>query len=137
MVVSTFPKSIGTASSSTRTATDPDNTGRPAARISGTTGEIQVAHPAYRPEKMAAVKLDLGGREKSVPVATGRGMFWEADGAARAPRDGKLECETMPLDESILIMAAVNKVRYDNRFRYPEMIEKTDHWMGCMMYKHM
>jgi hypothetical protein len=50
-------------------------------------------------------------------------MFYKADGAARAIRDGKRVCETM----SLLIMEAMDKVRYENGFRYPEAIEKTDH----------
>lgn len=127
VVVSTFPKSIGIATSSIRIATDPDDSGRPAIRISGTKGEIQVAHPAYRPEKLTIIKLGGGVEEKAFPIPAGHGMFWEADGAARALRDGKLECETMPLDESILIMEAMDKVRYDNGFLYPKAIEKTDH----------
>jgi len=76
---------------------------------------------------MTIIGLRGEAEEKVFPhPAVGRGFFWEADGAARALRDGKLDCETMPLNESILIMEAMDKVRYDNGFRYPESIKKTD-----------
>jgi hypothetical protein len=127
VVISTFPRSIGVASSSIRVATDPDNSGQIAVRISGTKGEIQVPHPTYRPESYTLIKEGKLVGRKEFLIPGGHGMFWEADGAVRALREGKLECEVMPLEESLLVMEAMDKVRYDNGFKYPEAIEKTDH----------
>lgn len=123
VVVLTFPRSIGVASSGIRVASDPQT----AIRICGTKGEIQVQHPAYRPESYTLIK-DGEATRKEFPIpGGGHGMFWEADEAARAIRDGKLECNECPVEESLLLMKAMDKVRLDNGFRYPEAIEKTDY----------
>lgn len=60
-------------------------------------------------------------------MPAGKGMHWEADEAARCLRDGKLESETMPLEESLLVMEAMDSVRAQAGFRYPEVIESTEH----------
>ena len=120
-VVCTFPHAIGIASSSIRIGSE----NAPAVRISGTRGEIQVAGPAYRPMSYSIMRGGKVVETKQFPIP-GQGMFWEADAAARAIRDGLTECEVMPLRESLLIMEAMDRVRSDNGFRYPEAIERTD-----------
>jgi hypothetical protein len=61
-----------------------------------------------------------------MPVPDGaRGMFWEADEVARCVRDGKLESETMPWQESIVIMEVMDTVRQQGGLTYPENIEST------------
>ncbi|KAK1448471.1 oxidoreductase [Colletotrichum cuscutae] len=52
----------------------------------------------------------------------GNGTFWEADEAARCIRDGKLESDTMPWSESILVMETMDKVLKDAGIFYPELI---------------
>ena len=130
-VVLAFPDAIGIASSGLRVDTDP-NGRTPAIRISGTKGEIQVAHPAYLPRSFRVIKKNAAGeveeREEKFDIpGGGGGMFWEADAAGRALRDGKLESEGMPLEESLLVMMAMDKVREDSGFRYPESIESTEY----------
>ncbi|RPB00010.1 NAD(P)-binding protein [Choiromyces venosus 120613-1] len=129
VVVATFPRSIGIATSSIRVATDPGARGSVAVKIQGTEGEIQVAHPAYRPQSYTIIPNDKNSKPETrqIPVPVGYGMYWEADTAARCLRDGKLESDIMPLDESILIMEAMDKVREIGDFRYPEKIESTDY----------
>ncbi|KAF8245833.1 NADP:D-xylose dehydrogenase [Wilcoxina mikolae CBS 423.85] len=122
VAVCTFPKTIGIALSSFTIGTEP----APAIRISGTKGEIQVAHPAYRPESFTIVKDGKVVEKNEFPIP-GKGFFYQADATARAIRDGKKESEIIPLEESLLIMKSMDKVRYDNGFKYPEAIEKTDH----------
>lgn len=120
-VVCAFPHAIGIASSSLRIGSE----NVPPVRISGTRGEIQVTGPAYRPESYSIVRDGRVIETKQFPIP-GKGMFWEADAAARAIRDGLTECDVMPLHESLLVMEAMDRVRYDNDFRYPEAVEKTD-----------
>jgi len=130
VVVCKFDKSIGVASSSIYVATDPDSTNRTGIRIMGTKAEVQVSHPAYQPESIRIIPVEKHGKvvEKKFPIpGGGYGMFWEADGAARALRDGKLESETIPLSESLMIMEVMDQVRRDNNFKYPESIEHTNH----------
>ncbi|KAH0423552.1 hypothetical protein CcaCcLH18_12078 [Colletotrichum camelliae] len=66
-----FPShgTIGVATASLRVATDPGETGNnPAVRIQGSRGEIQVAHPAYKPTSFKLIKRgdDGDGVEKVV-----------------------------------------------------------------------
>lgn len=130
-ILLSFPNAIGIASSGIRVDTDP-NGKMPAVRISGTKGEIQVAHPAYRPESFVVIRKGEDGVVEEneyrfeIPGG-GHGMFWEADAAGRAIRDGELESDIMPLEESLLILRAMDKVRADAGFRYPEAIETTKH----------
>lgn len=109
--------------------------GRAAIRIQGTKGEIQVDGPAYRPERYRVIPRIEGGetprrevREIENPFpANGHGMYWEADEVARCVRDGKLESEGMPLEESIVIMEVMDEVRRQNELVYPAKIESTDY----------
>lgn len=118
-----------------RIATDPDknNSTRPAIRIQGTKGEIQVDGPAFRPVRFRVIpRKDENAtepvtiREETFPFPdNGHGMYWEADEAARCVRDGKLESETLPWEESILIMEVMDEVRRQGGLTYPEKIEST------------
>jgi predicted dehydrogenase len=130
-----FPthKSVGVALTSLRVATDPDTHGMtaPAIRIQGSGGEISVVHPAYKPLQYRIVKKDSGGKVEVVDCPMpkdkdregwGHGMYWEADECARCVRDGKLESETMPLQESVVMMEVMEKVWRDGGLEYPELI---------------
>lgn len=117
-------------------ATNPDRQpgGRASIRIHGTKGEIQVDGPAYRPEgyrvipKRQSPEDDSVVREVRCPFpAGGHGMFWEADEVARCVRDGKLESEGMPLEESVVIMEVMDEVRRQNDLVYPEKIESVEY----------
>ncbi|KAL2218322.1 hypothetical protein M432DRAFT_427920 [Thermoascus aurantiacus ATCC 26904] len=117
-----------------RIATDPDekNSARPAIRIQGTKGEIQVDGPAFRPERYRVIPRKQPG-EDAPPVkevecpfpGNGKGMYWEADEAARCVRDGKLESEGLPWEESIAIMEVMDEARRQGGLKYPEKIEST------------
>ncbi|KAH0847009.1 Trans-1,2-dihydrobenzene-1,2-diol dehydrogenase [Fonsecaea pedrosoi] len=123
--------SHGIAMTAFAVATDPDhkNSAGPAIRIQGTRGEIQVYGPAFQPTRYRVIPAKQGGLaitirdvELTFP-ANGHGMFYEADEAARCIRDGKLESETMPWDESILVMEVMDEVRKQGGLRYPDSIE--------------
>jgi len=49
--------------------------------------------------------------EHSYPVDTGGGMHYEADEVARCVRDGKLESDRMPWDESRVVQGWFDQVR--------------------------
>jgi hypothetical protein len=53
-------------------------------------------------------------------------MFYEADACARAIREGRLEAERCPLEESLLVMEVMDEVRRQNGFRYPESLERVE-----------
>ncbi|KAL5338784.1 hypothetical protein BJX70DRAFT_408555 [Aspergillus crustosus] len=117
------------ATTGLRVWTDPDqtNAARPAIRIQGTKGEIQVDGPAFRPEVYRIIPLKGGEiKEKKFTFPTnGRGMYYEADEVARCLRDGKLESEGLPWEESIVIMDVMDEARRQNGLNYPSKIEST------------
>ncbi|BCS24795.1 Gfo/Idh/MocA family protein [Aspergillus puulaauensis] len=113
-----------------RVWTDPDetNAARPAIRIQGTKGEIQVDGPAFRPTAYRIIPQKGEGeiKEKRFTFPSdGRGMYYEADEVARCLRDGKLESDTLSLEESIVIMDVMDEARKQNGLTYPENIEST------------
>ena len=135
----------GIALTSFRVATDVDghNTAKPAIRIHGTKGEIQVDGPAYRPthyriihkneptsransheENSEDKRPNVEEHECEIP---GHGMFWEADECGRCLRDGKLQSDGMTHEESLVIMDTMDQVRKQNGLVYPEKIETTEY----------
>ena len=130
----------GIALTNFRVATDPDgyNSARPAIRIQGTRGELQVDGPAFRPttyrfipfEEHDVQKVKPGRNDRvreTVCEIPGQGMFWEADECARCVRDGKVESEGMGWEESCVIMGAMDEVRRQGRVEYPASIESTEY----------
>ncbi|QKX62029.1 uncharacterized protein TRUGW13939_09185 [Talaromyces rugulosus] len=113
--------------------TNPDlrNSTGPAIRIQGTKGEIQVDGPAFRPLRFRVIpknESDTKVREVECAIPDGeRGMYWEADEAARCVRDGKLESEGLPWEESIVIMQTMDEIRKQHGLVYPEKIESTEY----------
>ena len=102
---------------------------RPAIRIQGTKGEIQVDGPAFKPSNWRFIPVgqtegEIQWIHEKIP---GHGMFWEADECARCIRDGKLESEVMGWEESIVIMETMDEVRRQNGQTYPEKIETLDY----------
>jgi predicted dehydrogenase len=111
-------------------AVDSHPQGTPSVRIQGTKGEIQIIGPAYRPVKYRVVPQDESKQIREVECdfpAGGHGMYWEADEVARCLRDGKLESEGMPWEESIVIMEVMDEVRKQNGLVYPEKIETVEY----------
>ncbi|EWC47363.1 hypothetical protein DRE_00331 [Drechslerella stenobrocha 248] len=130
-IICQFPRATGIATTSIRVGGDVDGLGTagPAMRIYGTKGEIQVAHPAWKPLKYRVIlPQEAGGAgEWQVRNMPDGGWYWEADATARAIRDGKIECETMPWKETISIMEVMDEVRRQADMTYPAAIESTAH----------
>jgi dihydrodiol dehydrogenase / D-xylose 1-dehydrogenase (NADP) len=120
----------------------------PNIRIQGSRGEIQVFPPAFRPTRTRVIDYESGHVEdKSWPQpgpgtgsgwyngfgagknseGEGHGMFWEADEAARAVRDGRLEGALEGWGESVLIMEIMDEARKKAGLVYPEKIETLDY----------
>jgi hypothetical protein len=123
--------SQGIAMTNIRVATDPDDKGSagPAIRIQGVKGEIQVFGPAFRPSTYRVVPKQGHGVVRTVECefpGKGHGMYWEADEVARCLRDGKLESEGLPWEESIVIMEVMDEVRRQGGLMYPQKIESTE-----------
>ena len=117
---------------------DPDSSRSSGAlvRIQGLKGEIQIHGPVHRPEWIKIIPRVLPDQSGSsyeareihfdIP-AGGHGMFWEADEAARCFRDGKLESDIMPWEESIAMMEVVDEIRSQADYKFPDDIESTQY----------
>ncbi|KAF3342567.1 hypothetical protein VdG2_09527 [Verticillium dahliae VDG2] len=134
-IIVRFPKhnTLGIATTSLRADTDASGAGKtPGIRIQGSKGEIQVAHPAFRPDSYRVVRK--GAAEGEVEIVEcplpkdesrggwGHGFFWEADEAARGVRDGKVQSEGMPWEESVVIMEVMDEALRQGGVEYPALI---------------
>jgi len=137
----------GYATTSFRTSSDPDGKGSvgPAIRVQGDKGEVQVWFPPFRPTKTRIVLNDGTVEDKDWPQpgpgkgsgfkngfggqwnaeGEGHGMFWEADEAGHALKEGRKEGKYEGLHESIVIMEVMDEIRKQNNMTYPEHIEST------------
>jgi len=137
----------GVATTGMRTSSDPDGKGSagPAIRVQGDKGEIQVWFPPFRPTKTRIVLTDGTVEDKTWEIpgpgkgsgwkngfggswneeGEGHGMFWEADECAFALKEGRKEGKFESLEESVVIMEAMDEVRRQNDMVYPENIEST------------
>jgi predicted dehydrogenase len=118
-----------TSAVATTSMSSPSNREAPI-RIEGSKGVVTVQWAPYSPASYTVYKyIDrerVGeGEVHPFPIPAGRGMFWQADEVARCLQAGKKESDRMSLDESILVTSIMDKVRYDNDFRYPEHLEAT------------
>lgn len=123
----------GVAMTAMRVHFDPDRDSEgasPTVRIQGEKGEIQVFGPIYVPHRMKLIPYPSSSDR---PIQTYNfdfpggmhGMSWEGDEVARCLNAGKLESDTMPLDESIMIMQVCDEVRKANGLTFPDNIETT------------
>lgn len=124
--------SHGIAMTNIRVSGDPDEQGTSGAniRIQGTKGEIQVFGHPFRPTRYRVIPVKGGGEVREVECKFpdgGHGMFWEADEVARCLRDGRLESEGLPWEESIVIMEVMDEVRRQGGLVYPAKIESTEY----------
>ncbi|KAH9860622.1 hypothetical protein J1614_011953 [Plenodomus biglobosus] len=136
------------ATTSIRVATAPGgNMDQPFCRIQGPKGEIQVFGHSFRPRSVKIISSDgkVESKEFAIPgpgkgsgwyngfggslqpEGEGQGMFWEADEAADAVINGRKEGRFLGLDESILIMEAMDEVRKQGGLVYPEKIETLEY----------
>jgi len=86
--------------------------------ICGTEGSIHVCSPFWRATRAV---LRVGGEEREVFDRPHKenGYECEAIEAMRCLREGRLESEVMPLDESLAIMNTLDRVRAQWGLKYP------------------
>jgi len=63
-------------------------------------------------------RLFVGGREETFEIA-GNGYHYQAEEVARCVREGRTESAVMPLDETLAILADLDRIRAQWGLRYP------------------
>ncbi|HEY5111261.1 MAG TPA: Gfo/Idh/MocA family oxidoreductase [Acidimicrobiales bacterium] len=77
--------------------------------ISGTKGRIEIDGDFYAPSSFTLISRDGDEQRFDFPYQ-GRGLHYQAREVARCLEAGRAESEVMPLDESIAIMATMERV---------------------------
>jgi predicted dehydrogenase len=88
------------------------------AAVVGTDARVQVDGPFYTPAGFTLTRRDGTSERFDHPVA-GRGLRFEAAEVIACLREGRLESDVMPLDETVAIMATLDEVRRQVGLRYP------------------
>ena len=88
------------------------------AAVIGTDARVQVDGPFYTPTGFTLTRRD-GTSERFDQPVEGRGMWCEAAEVVRCLREGRLESDVMPLDETVAIMATMDEVRRQIGLTYP------------------
>lgn len=77
--------------------------------VSGTRARVEIEGDFYAPTTFAVITKE-GDREDFAFETRGRGLHYQAQEVARCLREGLLESDAMPLDESISIMETIDAV---------------------------
>lgn len=93
------------------------------AAVVGTEGYVRL-HPTWWKGGPMTVRVGDVRREENLPVA-GNGYQYEADEVCRCLREGRTQSDIMPLDDSLAVLGAMDRLRALWGVRYPmEMAEK-------------
>jgi predicted dehydrogenase len=88
------------------------------ATIVGTEGRIEIDRTWYQPTSFT-MTLQSGEVERFEEPRVGHGLRFEAAEVGRCLREGRLESDVMPLDETRSIMATLDEVRRQIGLGYP------------------
>jgi dihydrodiol dehydrogenase / D-xylose 1-dehydrogenase (NADP) len=103
---------IALLSSATRTETPQE------ALILGTEGSIKLHSPWWNATQLTLKRSGQAG-EVIAPPRVGNGYNYEAEEVGRCLKAGKLESETIPLDETRTIIATMDAIRAQWNLKYP------------------
>ena len=93
--------------------------GANAVSISGTEARVVVEPTWYRPAVFSLIARDGTVLERFDEPHQGGGLRHQAEEVARCLRDGRVESEVMPLDETLSIMRTLDEVRRQIGLVYP------------------
>ena len=88
------------------------------ALILGTRGSLRIHSQWWKPAKLTLARQDQADEVIDVPFE-GNGYNYEAAEVMRCMREGRLESDVMPLDETLSIMRVMDELRAQWGLRYP------------------
>jgi predicted dehydrogenase len=77
--------------------------------VAGTRARVEIDGDFYAPTTFTLITKE-GARERFSFETKGRGLHYQAEEVAHCLRDGRLESDVMPLDESVEIMETIDRV---------------------------
>ena len=86
--------------------------------IIGSEGQIRVSSSMHCPTKMVVSRPGQTDQAIMMPLA-GNGYNYEALEVMRCLREGRLESEIMPLDESVSLQTTMDRIRAEWGLKYP------------------
>ena len=86
--------------------------------VLGTEGRIKIHSPWWYPQRMTVSVKGKNEEEVHLP-GEGNGYNYEAAEVMRCLREGKLESNVIPLDETVMIMQTVDTIRQQWGLKYP------------------
>lgn len=86
--------------------------------IMGTKGRLKIHAFMFRPTKLTLTLNEQEDKVVEIPFE-GNGYNYQAAEVMRCLQAGKLESDSMPLDESLSIMHAMDKIRAQWNLKYP------------------
>lgn len=93
------------------------------ARIIGSKGVIDI-HPSwYKPTEMTLTVMGEEPETTTYPLNGYNGYEYEATAVMDCIREGKTECEVMPLDDSLAIMKILDTIREQWNLSYPSELK--------------
>jgi len=90
-----------------------------AASVAGTEARVEVDPVWYRPTTLRVTARDGTVLEEFHRPVPGKGLHLEAAEVARCVREGRLESDVLPLEETVAVMATLDEVRRQIGLRYP------------------
>jgi predicted dehydrogenase len=88
------------------------------ARLFGTEGSITMTSPFWKCEQLIVQRPGRKPRTIKCPIR-GNGWNYQAEEVGRCLREGRLESDVMPLDETVAIMRTLDALRKPWGLRYP------------------
>lgn len=103
------------------TCSNTTNGRQPFLRLEGSKGALEMwgDNPA-RPRKFRIVFNDETESINFQDDSEFHGFIYEAEAVARCVRNGEIESQVMPHDESLLVMKTMDQIRFDNGLSYPQ-----------------
>ena len=86
--------------------------------ITGTTGRIRIHAPFWCPTALTLSRAGQPDEHLTFPLAA-NGYQYQATAVMECLRSGKLECDVMPLDESLAILRTLDTLRAQWGVKYP------------------
>jgi predicted dehydrogenase len=86
--------------------------------ILGSDGMIRIERPSWRPTHMTVSRSGQADEAIELPFP-GNGYQFEAAEVARLLREGRIESDVMPLDETLAIMRTLDRIRAEWGLKYP------------------